>query len=156
MADVFFGEIGEKISKATQQAVDKTNEFFESAKISAQIASEQKEVEKLQLTIGESVYQKVADGTLTVDEEVQALIGEIDAHIAQIADYKKTLANVRGKKVCPQCNELIDAEVAFCPKCGAAAPVEEAAEEAAEAAEEVAEAAEAAAEEVKEAVEDEE
>ena len=43
MADDFFGELGKSISRATQQAVDRTGDFFERTKITAQITGEQKE-----------------------------------------------------------------------------------------------------------------
>lgn len=123
MSEDFFGDLGKSITKATQQAVDKTSIFFESTKISAQISSEQKEIEKLYQNIGEAVYRQIKAGTLTPGEDIRAAAEEIKGHETQINVFKKNLADVKGMKICPNCREVIPSDVAFCPKCGAPTPV---------------------------------
>ena len=164
MADQFFGELGKSISRATHSAMDRTSVFIESAKISAQISSEQKEVEKLQQSIGAKLMQKIKDGSFVPEDDLRLIADEIFVHEEQIGSLKANLAKVKGMKVCPSCGEVIAADVAFCPKCGASAPVKapEAAEdipaeEVCEAEEEVqmtAEEACACAEELSDAVKD--
>ena len=106
MAEDFFGELGKSISRATQQAVDKTSVFIERTKITAQISGEQKEIDKL--------YS---------DAEFAPIIHDIDAHTNQVTTYKRTLADVRKMKICESCGSVIAMDVAFCPKCGAPAPI---------------------------------
>jgi len=123
MADDFFGELGKSISKATQQAVDKTSVFIERTKITAQITGEQKEIDKLYQRIGEIVYRKVRMGEMAADPEIVPIIRDIDAHSSQVTTYKRNLADVRNMKICESCGSVIAMDVAFCPKCGAPAPV---------------------------------
>ena len=123
MAEDFFGELGKSISRATQQAVDKTSVFIERTKITAQISGEQKEIDKLYQRIGEIVYRKVKMGEMESDPEFAPIIHDIDAHTNQVTTYKKTLADVRKMKVCESCGSVIAMDVAFCPKCGAPAPI---------------------------------
>ena len=123
MAEDFFGELGKSISRATQQAVDKTSVFIERTKITAQISGEQKEIDKLYQRIGEIVYRKVKMGEMESDAEFAPIIHDIDAHTNQVTTYKRTLADVRKMKVCESCGSVIAMDVAFCPKCGAPAAV---------------------------------
>ena len=123
MADDFFGELGKSISRATQQAVDKTSVFIERTKITAQISGEQKEIDKLYQRIGEIVYRKVKMGEMDSDAEFAPIIHDIDAHTSQVTTYKRTLADVRKMKICESCGSVIAMDVAFCPKCGAPAPI---------------------------------
>ena len=123
MAEDFFGELGKSISRATQQAVDKTSVFIERTKITAQISGEQKEIDKLYQRIGEIVYRKVKMGEMESDAEFAPIIHDIDAHTNQVTTYKRTLADVRKMKVCESCGSVIAMDVAFCPKCGAPAPI---------------------------------
>lgn len=123
MAEDFFGELGRSISRATRQAYDKTSVFVESTKISAQLSSQQREIEKLYQKIGENIYKKVRQGEYEPDAEVMLVVEEIRKRQGQMSSMRKNLAEVRNMKVCPSCGELIQAEVAFCPKCGTPTPL---------------------------------
>jgi hypothetical protein len=74
--------------------------------------------------LGNIIYKRYTDGE-EVDEEQKALCQEIDQHKEQIARYKDTLADMKGKKICPACQEAVDREVSFCPFCGAPVPTPE-------------------------------
>ncbi|MDD3338031.1 MAG: hypothetical protein PHS82_04155 [Lachnospiraceae bacterium] len=147
MSEDFFGDLGKTITKAAGEVVDKTGDFFESTKLKAQIAGEEKCIDKGYRNIGEVVFRQQAEGA-QVSEEVQVLIEEIRKHMEQIAAFREELAQLKGQRVCPSCAAIIDADAAYCPKCGVAVPeeetvdaemVEDAPEEAAEeAAEEIA------------------
>ena len=126
MSEDFFGDLGKSISRATQSAVGRTSTFFESTKISAMISSEQKEIDKMYQAVGETVVNNAGDtGIVELDETIMDLISEIRVCQGRIHELKKELAGVRGMKVCPACHELVPSEVAFCPQCGEAMPVEE-------------------------------
>lgn len=123
MADDFFGELGKSISRATQQAVDRTGDFFEKTKITAQITGEQKEIDKLYQRLGEIVYRSIKAGTMMSNPELDPVMNDIDAHLNQVHTFRKSLADVSGMKVCGCCGSLIPLEAAFCPRCGAPAPL---------------------------------
>lgn len=119
MADDFFGELGKSISRATQQAVDKTNVFIERTKLSAQITGEQKEIERLYQILGEAAYQRIRAGKIIPDAQLQEIVNEINSCAGQMSAYKKDLADVRNMKICARCGAVIAMDAAFCPKCGA-------------------------------------
>ena len=123
MAEDFFGELGKSISKATQQAVDKTSVFIERTKITAQISGEQKEIDKLYQRIGEIVYRKIRMGEMAEDSEISPIVRDIAARTNQVTNYKRNLADVRNMKICDNCGSVIAMDAAFCPKCGAPAPI---------------------------------
>lgn len=124
MSEDFFGDLGKTITKAAGEVVDKTGDFFEATKLKAQIAGEEKCIDKGYRNIGEVVFRQQAEGG-QVSEEVQVLIEEIQKHMQQIAAFREELAQIKGQKVCPLCGAIIDADAAYCPRCGVAVPEEE-------------------------------
>ena len=92
-------------------------------KYNAQISSEQKEVEKLYQKIGELVYRGVKSGDIEVSDDLADIISAIDSHRVVIRNARKALAEVQKKTLCPKCHEIVAADAAFCPRCGAAMPV---------------------------------
>lgn len=130
MSDDFFGDLGKSISRATQRAVDQTSNFFESTKITTQITSEKREIEKLYGKIGERIVRKVEKKeTNYVGEEELAIVDEIRTRRENIRELRQSLADVKNMRICPNCEELIEKTAAFCPKCGAAVPVDDVEEE---------------------------
>ncbi|MEE1197483.1 MAG: zinc ribbon domain-containing protein [Lachnospiraceae bacterium] len=128
MAEDFFNDLGKKITKAANEAVDKGTEFFEVTKIRAQIAGEGKAIEKAYRDMGEIVYRLQQEGT-PVTEEVAKLCDDIQSHEACIKSLRSDMANFKGMKVCPNCEEMVDKSAAFCPKCGSSVTAEETVEE---------------------------
>lgn len=117
MAEDFFNDLGKKISKAANDAVDKGTEFFEVTKIRAQISGEGKSIEKAYRDIGEIIYKLQQDGT-PVTEDVAKLCDDIYAHEKRIRAMRREMANIKGMKLCPNCEEMVEKEAAYCPKCG--------------------------------------
>ena len=125
MAEDFFGDLSKSLSSAAQQAVDRTSTFFESQKMSVQIQTAQREIDKLYQKIGQAIFNQSKEDGFAASEDVQALIDEVSGQNDKIAGLKKAIAHIRGQKICPECGSAIDADHAFCPKCGAPVPVEE-------------------------------
>ena len=119
----FFDALGEKLSKATHTAVDKTGVFLSSTRISAQIAGEQREMEKLYQKLGETVYRMAEEGQFTPDGEVARLVLKIRNRLQVVQNYRKDLAGVKNQNICPHCGNFIDQQAVYCPKCGAEIPV---------------------------------
>lgn len=125
MSDDFFGDLGKSISKITQGAADRTNSFLEAAKINARIGGVNREIERLYERIGEAVCALNDAGEKSLGEDVLSLMEEVKARRETILSLRESLASVQGKKVCPACTEIIESDVAFCPRCGAPTPVRE-------------------------------
>ena len=47
---------------------------------------------------------------------------KIDVLADEIEDYRKDILELKDKKQCPSCNKEIEANVKFCPNCGAEQP----------------------------------
>ena len=129
MANDFLSSIGRKIGKVTQGAASKTSSIVESSRINSRISGEVKEIEKAYQKIGESVTIRAEAGLLELSDEEKAFVEEILVHRQRILQLKHDLAAVKGMKVCPKCEALINIDVAFCPRCGAPTPVLEAIKE---------------------------
>ena len=93
MSEDFFNDLGKKITRAANEAVDKGTEFFELTKIRAQIAGEGKAIEKHYRDIGEIVYKLQQEGT-PVSEEVAKICDEILAHEKLIKTMRSEMASL--------------------------------------------------------------
>lgn len=155
MSEDFFNDLGKTITKAANDAVDKTTEFFEATKMKAQIAGEGKSIEKNYRDIGEIIYKLYMEGT-PVTDEVAKICDDVQAHEDHIKSLRKDLASLKGMNLCRACEEMVDKAAAFCPKCGSSMAQEKAKEDVKE--DDIIETVEAvakeAAEEVKDAVEE--
>ena len=125
MAEDFFGDLSKSLSSAAQQAVDKTSSFFESQKMNVQIQTAQREIDKIYQKIGAAIFSESKAEGFTASEAVQALLDEVAEKEDKIAVLKKGIARMRGQKICTECGSAIDADHAYCPKCGAPAPEDE-------------------------------
>lgn len=124
MAEDFFSDLGKSLTKVTRSAVTRTGTLVETTKLNARITSEQKEIDRLYLQIGELVFRAREDGTSPDEAELEGLAGEIRERRDVIWELKENLAEAKGMKLCTKCRELMDAQAAFCPKCGEPAPAE--------------------------------
>ena len=152
MSDDFFNDLGKTITKAANDAVDKTTEFFEATKIRTQIAGEGKSIEKDYRDIGEIVYKLYMEGT-PVTDAVAKLCDDVKAHEDRINDLRRELANRKGLNLCPNCGEMVDKTAVFCPMCGSSMAQEEAKKDVQE--DDIVETVEEAAEEAAEVVSEE-
>lgn len=118
MADDFFAELGETITKTAKDIGSKADGFFESQKIRTKIMSEQRMIDKSLADIGNIIYQKYVDGG-AIDEELLPLCEDITQRKVAIAKFREDVAKMRGQKVCAACGATVPSEAAFCMQCGA-------------------------------------
>lgn len=119
----FFDELGDTITKATKDLGKKANEFYETQKIRGRISSEEHMIRKLKCDIGNLIYEKYKDGEMP-EEALKGFCEEISQHEQIIKGYKETAADMKGKKICPECGKYVDKKAAFCSWCGAVCPTE--------------------------------
>lgn len=119
MAEKWFSLMGRKAAGTTRAAAERTGSLVSAAKIGKQMKKENREIDRLLRQLGEQVERKAAGGTVTLAEEERQILAEIEERRKTVSGLREKLAEVKGMKVCPGCKEMIQAKVAFCPRCGA-------------------------------------
>lgn len=108
----------------------KTDEAFRTSKLKIKSSQLNGDIKSKHEKLGALVYEMTRTGEKDT-EAFDALVAEIDAANAELADIEKQLDELKGKVACPSCGTKTDNDNAFCPKCGAKLP-EKPAEEAEE------------------------
>ena len=113
-----FGETAEVIGK-------KTENFVEIQKLKSQIHTANHEIAQNYEEMGEMIYRRYQQGE-TMDAELTAICEDITELKAEVASCKEEIGQYRGENTCPECGASVQANAAFCMKCGAPMPVCEA------------------------------
>lgn len=80
-------------------------------------------IRKLKCDIGNLIYEKYKDGEMP-EKALKGFCEEICQHEQIIKGYEETAADMKGKKICPECGKYVDKKAAFCSWCGAVCPTE--------------------------------
>ncbi|MDO4337988.1 MAG: zinc ribbon domain-containing protein [Eubacteriales bacterium] len=136
MGTEFFDELGETITKTAKGLGERAELLYETQKLRGRISGEERMVHKTMEELGNILYKRYLKGE-ALDDEQRSLCEQIAMHKERILKYKDSLADMKGKKICPSCQRALDRDAAFCSYCGAScARPEEADDTVAEAPEE--------------------
>ena len=122
-----FGKIKGTIDKSVATITVKSGEFVEISKIKTKIQNEEREIAKLESTLGKAYYHQWAAGNIDeaaladIAGEIKALYDEIEADNKQIEELQENnnkILNVAEKVVCPKCQAENRTGVTFCVACG--------------------------------------
>lgn len=119
MAD-FLGNLsnlGKIITEKAEVVSKKTEEAVEIQKIKSQIRVMERNNERDFQDIGKMIYEQFKKGK-PVDTEFVELCEVIEDREESIDAYNKQVADIKGKEICQNCKEPLDADVVYCPKCG--------------------------------------
>lgn len=97
MTKDFFENIGKTITKATDTAVSKTEDFFTVTKIKGRIAEENRMIEQICRKIGHQVYDEYLKGTV-YSESIADMCKDIERHEEEKKVQQKDLDLFRSKK----------------------------------------------------------
>jgi len=135
----FFDDIGKKISQTSQDAVKKTKEMAEVAKLNSQISSEEKNIDALYLQLGQAYYNNSGKGVekkavdaaaVRPEDQFAAICVQISDSFAKIESIKEEIRNIKAvepqqdaqpmtnSKFCSSCGAAITEGSGFCPSCG--------------------------------------
>lgn len=98
----------------------KSGEIVEISKAKLSIASIKSDISSNFKLLGEIVYLSQHENVETAAEEVEEIIARIDALYEKMADLNEAATTLMNKKICPECDEVNDADAAFCSHCGLA------------------------------------
>lgn len=111
------------LASKSKDVAEKAKKMAEVASLNGQVGTKETEIKNVYREIGQAIY---ANKEAWKEVDLSELFGKIEAAEAEIAKLKAEILTLREVKICTQCGCEIDKEAAFCPKCGAAAPVVEA------------------------------
>ena len=123
----------DKINDFAKTATEKTNNAIETAKLSAKVDSEQRNLNDIIRKIGEHYVAKIDSGEV-LDEEVMAIyegvlasrktIAELRAEIESLKTPKnlEETSSCESSKFCPYCGKQLDVSAKFCLNCGKQQP----------------------------------
>lgn len=129
MAKDFFDGLGESFAKTMREIGGRAESFYSEQKLRNRISGEEKQIQKIMEELGKIIYRRYRDG-VPLEDMQKRLCEQIDQRMDRISQYKEEIAGVKSKKVCPSCGTAVDAEVSFCPHCGAACTTREPEEQA--------------------------
>ena len=101
-----------KLSEMGKDLHDITADF----KLNMRKAKIEFQMDKMYSALGEACY-KAHIGKLA-PEELDALYAELDEKNAEIASIEASISALKGLRLCPGCEEEVDANARFCPNCG--------------------------------------
>ncbi len=116
----FFDDLTKKAKIVANAATEKAREAADSAKISADIIKERRELDKNYRAIGQWFVSEHADN---VPESIADLVCAVQASRARIEELQTMREHVEStaEKIsgtaCPLCGQISDSK--FCPHCGA-------------------------------------
>ena len=97
--------------KATEEAVDTGKQKFNVVSLEAKVAKDYK-------TLGELCYKRQKGEDIEF-EEINKIVSEIDAKLAEISEIKKAIKTAKAKRICAACGAAIEEDTIFCSYCGA-------------------------------------
>ena len=128
----FFDDFGKKISSAGQEAIAKTKELADVAKINSSISDEENKIKTAYSEIGKKyifhaksyLYKKYFENhSEDSEEDYEAQIAVIKEAMEKIKAYEQQIVEIKGVVKCPNCGAENSKTAAFCATCGTAMPV---------------------------------
>lgn len=112
----FFEKLGETISSKSKDVAKKAKEVAEVVSLNAKISTQEDIIEKTYLEIGQKYFEKNKSDSFN---EYGAEFDVINHALDEIEKLKTEIQTIKNTKVCSKCNEEVQSESVFCPKCGA-------------------------------------
>ncbi len=118
----FINNMRDKLSQASQSAVQKAKDLSEIARLNGVISSTEKQIAELYGKIGYEVYRAYCDAPLP---EVAEMIEKVTELHHEIEASKAQINAINAADTCPQCGAKVGKGMAFCSSCGFKLPVQE-------------------------------
>ncbi|MBE7040386.1 MAG: zinc-ribbon domain-containing protein [Ruminococcaceae bacterium] len=98
-------------------AVKKSGEIIELTKTKMAMTETKNAIREKVIRLGELTYF-ATKGEDMPEYDAEELIAEIDELKQTLSEQEAKAADLAGKKICPRCKKVMDADFAFCPACG--------------------------------------
>ncbi len=111
----FFDQIGKRITDAGQGVAQQTKNFADVTRLNSAISDKEKRISQLYQSIGKTYYERHSDDA---ESEQQQAVDEIKGLLAEIAQHKEEIKQIKGIVKCPNCGGDVPSQAAFCNACG--------------------------------------
>ena len=118
----FFDEVGKKITDVGQGTIQKTKNLADVAKLNSAISEEEQKIKTSYEQIGRVYAVKYRENP---DPEVADFVKTVVMSEQKIAEYNRTIQEIKGLIPCPRCGSMVDRESMICPVCGQQMPRKE-------------------------------
>lgn len=115
MASIFDG-IGKKISQTGQDAIRKTKDMAEVARLNSYISDEEEHVHTYLYEIGKSYYEDNRENSSCMYQEQ---VKRVTSSLARIEELNNEIRKIKNIQICGKCGAQLSAESTFCSSCGA-------------------------------------
>ncbi|MEI7026881.1 zinc ribbon domain-containing protein [Paenibacillus sp. y28] len=107
-----------KIKDGASAAKSKAQQTVDVTRLSAQISTHRRDIERAYAAIGEEMYQAyLGGGDSNQESAIKAQCELIDDLYAKIKALDLKIADIKGEKLC-HCGTIVQKESKFCPSCG--------------------------------------
>jgi len=114
-----FNDLGSKLTKVTQSAMQKASEATDTAKLNMRTSELNKANQALYAQLGEAYYTAHKDEP---EAALSAICAEITKNMGELAQIQQDIQRIRQIKVCPQCGAENPSAAKFCASCSAPLP----------------------------------
>jgi len=111
----FFEDIGKKITQTGQDALTKTKNMTEAARLNGMISDEDRKITQMLTEIGKVYYNLNSNDP---GDEYTSYISAIKESIAKKTQFSEQVKKLKGVEKCPHCGQDVPYGVAFCSSCG--------------------------------------
>lgn len=113
----FYDEIGKKLSRTGQEAVQKTKNFTEITKLNSEISEIERGINRAYTEIGKIYYQKYA--VTSTDNDMLLYLQQIVDSLQKMEEIQEKIRIIKGIGKCKNCGADVDTNAIFCNHCGA-------------------------------------
>lgn len=110
-----FEELGKKVKKLGQDTMTEVQKLNEIRQLNSRINDQKKQMVSVYTKMGQKLYEMYKDETM---EGFEAEFRELEERNAAIGIFQDQIRDIKGVRVCPNCNVEVSVKERFCSSCG--------------------------------------
>ena len=111
----FLDSLQKNLSSVGKQAAEKAKDVADITVKTTQLHTEKQKLEECYARIGQRFYESMKD---VPAEEDLVDFNEVEARLSAIGVLENEIQQLKGKKPCPNCGEMVDKDSNYCSNCG--------------------------------------